>query len=180
MQITTINSIGASSTASWAGGKATISFTGTFDGAVCRIESSTDAGASWREVFPRNPGKLFSATTQSEVADIPAGLVRVFVNQAGAGTDVDLNVEPFGAKQTHVIVAAGIHDWAGGVATTDSIAVDGLQDTDVVVCNLVARSGTQTLDLVANDHANDQIALTLSANGADGTCKVSYLVLRAV
>lgn len=80
---------------------------------------------------------------------------------------------------THKVVAAGIHDWAGGAATTDSIAVTGLLATDIVLATLVARGGTETLELAGNDADNDQIDLTLSANGTDGTTKVAYAVLRA-
>lgn len=76
-------------------------------------------------------------------------------------------------------IAAGIHTWAGGAATADSIAVTGLVATDVVVCTLIARASTETLVLAANDAANDQIDLTLSANGTNGTTKLSYAVFRA-
>ena len=75
--------------------------------------------------------------------------------------------------------AFGVHTWAGGSATTDSISVAGLFATDVVVCTLVARSGSEQLVLAEVDADNAQIDLTLSANGTDGTTKVSYLVLRA-
>lgn len=77
------------------------------------------------------------------------------------------------------VIAAGIHAWAGGVATTDSIAVVGLEATDIVIATLVLRSGTQQLSLSVNDAANDQIDLTLSANGANGGEKIAYAVLRA-
>lgn len=77
------------------------------------------------------------------------------------------------------IVAAGIHTWAGGVATTDSINVAGLVATDIVLATLVQRSASQTLVVSLNDEANDQIDLTLSANGANGGEKIAYAVLRA-
>lgn len=77
------------------------------------------------------------------------------------------------------IVAAGIHTWAGGVATTDSIAVTGLLATDIVLTSLVLRSATQTLVSSVNDEGNDQIDLTLSANGANGGEKIAYAVIRA-
>lgn len=82
-------------------------------------------------------------------------------------------------KDDFEIFATGIHTWAGGVATTDSIAVVGLISTDIVLTTLVARNATETLILSVNDHTNDQIDLTLSANGANGVTKVSYIVLRA-
>ena len=77
------------------------------------------------------------------------------------------------------IIAAGIHTWAGGVATTDSITVVGLEATDIVIASLVLRSATQTLVTSVNDAGNDQIDLTLSANGANGGEKIAYAVLRA-
>lgn len=83
-------------------------------------------------------------------------------------------------KPTHRVIAAGIYTWAGGAATTASIAVTGLEATDIVQATLVARASTETLVLAANDAVNDQIDLTLSANGTDGTTKVAYSVLRAI
>lgn len=80
---------------------------------------------------------------------------------------------------SHKIVAAGIHDWAGGAATTDSISVTGLEATDIIQCTLVARAGSEVLELAANDAANDQIDLTLSANGTDTTTKIAYTVFRS-
>lgn len=81
---------------------------------------------------------------------------------------------------SHIPVASGIHDWAGGAAATDSIEVVGLLATDIVIATLVARAGAETLVMAANDAGNDQIDLTLSANGTDGTTKVAYTVLRAI
>jgi len=77
------------------------------------------------------------------------------------------------------VIAAGIHVWAGGAATTDSISVPGLLPTDIVIATLVQRSGTQQLGVAVNDEANDQIDLTLSAAGANGGEKIAYAVLRA-
>ena len=81
---------------------------------------------------------------------------------------------------THIVVAAGIHAWAGGAAATDSIAVVGLLATDVVQCTLVARAGAEVLEQAVNDAGNDQIDLTLSANGTNATTNVAYAVLRAI
>lgn len=85
-----------------------------------------------------------------------------------------------GFAPSHRVFAAGIHAWAGGAAATDSIAVAGLEPTDIVQATLVARAAAETLVLAANDAGNDQIDLTLSANGTNGTTKVAYSVLRAV
>lgn len=76
------------------------------------------------------------------------------------------------------IIATGIHTWAGGSATTDSISVTGLEATDVIHVNLIARASTETLVMAANDAGNDQIDLTLSANGTNGTTKLTYTVIR--
>jgi hypothetical protein len=81
---------------------------------------------------------------------------------------------------THKVIASGIHAWAGGAAATDSIAVAGLEATDVVQATLVAQGAAETLVKAVNDAANDQIDLTLSANGTNGTTKVCYTVLRAI
>jgi len=81
---------------------------------------------------------------------------------------------------SHVVVAAGIHDWAGGAATADTIAVAGLLVTDIVLCTLIARAAAEVLIMAANNAAADTIDLTLSANGTNTTTKVNWAVLRAV
>lgn len=106
---------------------------------------------------------------------VPTGLAVQFSN-----TPAEARAAIGQKDQTHFCVAAGIHDWAGGAATTDSIPVAGLLATDVVVCSLAARASTETLVLAVNDAANDQIDLTLSANGTNTTTKVAYVVMRAV
>jgi hypothetical protein len=86
--------------------------------------------------------------------------------------------DPDSSGGAYPIVAAGIYTWNGGAATTASISVAGLLVTDVVIATLAARASTETLVLVANDGGNDQIDLTLSANGTNGTTKIHYVVLR--
>ena len=113
------------------------------------------------------------------------GSVWVGVAMTPAATDNDIlevcdQPAPGPSTATHKVVAAGIHAWAGGTATTDSIAVVGLVATDIVIATLAARAATETLVMVANDAGNDQIDLTLSANGTDTTTKIHYQVLRAV
>lgn len=86
-----------------------------------------------------------------------------------------------GILPTHRIVAAGVHTWAGGAAATDSIAVTGLEATDVVLVNIQARgSGNPTSVIGTNDAGNDQIDLVMDQNGEDDVTKIGYAVLRAV
>lgn len=82
--------------------------------------------------------------------------------------------------QTHQTIAAGVHAWAGGAATTDSISIAGLAANDVIVATLAGRNSTEQLVLAVNDSANGQIDLTLSANGSNGNTKIAYQVLRAL
>ena len=86
--ISNITAVGLSASASWPGGLAKISFTGTFDGAVFRVEHSINGGTSWSEAFPRNPSHDFVATSEERSDVIPAGLIRVRTLKAGASTDV--------------------------------------------------------------------------------------------
>lgn len=91
-----------------------------------------------------------------------------------------IDCAPVKLAGSHEVIAAGIHVWAGGAATADSIAVAGLLETDVVVATLTARASTETLVMAANDAGNDQIDLTLGANGTNGTTKINYAVLRPI
>lgn len=120
---------------------------------------------------PAADGKLVKQTTGPAVA---------VALEACADEDDQIRVKYLGGEigAGKRIIAAGIHTWAGGAATTDSISVTGLEATDVVLCTLTARAATETLVLAANDAANDQIDLTLSANGTNATTKVNYLVIR--
>jgi hypothetical protein len=125
-----------------------------------------------------NIGQLCFVETNSIVSSAPgtngvvAGVVRK-VDSDGVWVDFGANVRSAG-----LILATGTHSWAGGAATTDSIPVAGLLSTDVVLCTLTARAATETLVLAVNDHANDQIDLTLSANGTNNTTRVAFLVIR--
>lgn len=103
---------------------------------------------------------------------VVAGIVRK-VDSDGVWVDFATHTRAAG-----FVFATGTHSWAGGAATTDSIAVTGLLSTDLVLCTLTARASTETLVLAVNDHANDQIDLTLSANGTNTTTKIAYVVIR--
>lgn len=138
-----------------------------------KMVASEAIGAGVR-VYAASSGKV--ATTGT----IPVGIALTAATQDDDILEVADGISvttPSGTS--HKIIAAGIHDWAGGSATTDSISVTGLESTDVVLCTLVARASTETLVLAANDAGNDQIDLTLSANGTDTTTKIAYAVLRA-
>lgn len=116
------------------------------------------------EIIEDNSGGTAAGTLAAQT------LPSVLVDNTGAPA-ADLDVD-------RTVLQAGIHTWAGGAATTDSITVTGILATDVIVATLVARNATETLVLAAHDVANGQIDLTLSANGADGTTLISYVVFR--
>lgn len=81
--ISSITSGGASASAAWGGGIATVTFSGTFNGAVCLVQYSTNGGISWADAFPRNPERLFESTSDSDSIYIPSGLIRVEVVKVG-------------------------------------------------------------------------------------------------
>lgn len=82
---------------------------------------------------------------------------------------------------SHIVVAGGVHDWAGGAATADSIDLSGtgLVAGDVVVASLAAAAGTEQLQTAVVDAGTDQVDLVLTENGTDTTTKVAYAVYRA-
>lgn len=124
-------------------------------------------------------GDEIEASANGKVIKLGSGPAIGVALEAGTDEDDVIRVRYYSAKGSFKVIAAGIHSWAGGTATTDSIAVTGLLATDIVLCTLIARAATETLALAANDAGNDQIDLTLSANGTDTTTKVAYAVLRA-
>lgn len=124
-------------------------------------------------------GDEIEAAADGKIVKLATGPAIGVALEAGSDTGDVIRVKYYGIQPNFRVVAAGIHTWAGGVATTDSIAVAGLLATDIVLCTLIQRSGAQTLVMAANDAGNDQIDLTLSANGANGGEKIAYAVLRA-
>ncbi len=120
--------------------------------------------------------ELEEAADGKLVKKVAGAAVAVALQACGDADDI-IRVRYFTGSGPRV-VAQGIHTWAGGAATTDSIAVAGLVATDVVIVTLNARAAAEVLAMAANDAAGDQIDLTLSANGTNGTTKLSYLVLR--
>lgn len=140
--------------------------------------SATSTGRSAAGILDDLEGSIaWVSVGEPERLVLANGAVAAAQLASGAVTLVKLAA---GITPTHRVIASGIHAWAGGAATTDSIAVPGLEATDIVQANLVARASTETLVMAANDAGNDQIDLTLSANGTDTTTKVAYSVLRAV
>lgn len=179
-ELTTITANGASGNITWVGGQATLTVTGTFDGAYFEWQYSVDSGSTWHHVFPPNPSKFYSSTSNTDTVYIPAGLIRIFVYNAGASTDVDINVEPFGLLDPKFeIFAAGVFSWTAE-SGTDNIPVDGLLSTDIVLANLAVARSTEFVRDAVNDAANDQIEINLSGTGVVGLTKVSYMVIRPV
>lgn len=129
-------------------------------GAVCYIEDDNTVGT--------DPGSF------GVVAGIFLGLDP---DTSKAWVDTRAN-SARGAVGPPQIVAYGVHTWAGGAATTDSISVSGLEPDDVVAAFVSAQDGSEEVSTAVNDAANNQIDLTLDANGADGTTLVNYIVLR--
>jgi hypothetical protein len=82
---------------------------------------------------------------------------------------------PPAMSASHYVFAAGIHTWAGGADTTDSIAVEGLLATDV----LLVTSGTGPAVVSAVKGSGATIDVTLATAGTDGTTKLNFGVLRA-
>lgn len=120
-----------------------------------------------------------------KVTDSPvAGCFYIGQAATAAGVDGDLielhDNAPVKVPGSHEVIAAGVHDWAGGAATADVISVAGLEAGDIVIATLAARAATEGLVGASIDDADDEIDLTLSANGTDTTTKVAYTVLRPV
>lgn len=124
-------------------------------------------------------GDEVQLAADGKVVKLASGPALGVALEAGSDTDDVIRVRYYSEKGGFKVYAAGIHSWAGGAATADSIAVAGLVATDIVLCTLIARASTETLVMAANDAGNDQIDLTLSANGTNTTTKIAYAVLRA-
>lgn len=121
-------------------------------------------------VYMEDEGNVATQANQEAVAGILLG----FDSDGNAIVDMRAAMPLGGAT----VFASGIHAWAGGAATTDSIAVTGLEATDIVLVSLSAIGGSETSVAGVNDAGNDQVDLTLDANGTDDDTQVSYLVLR--
>jgi hypothetical protein len=87
-----------------------------------------------------------------------------------------VEVLPWSGFNAKKAIFAGVRTWAGGSATTDAVTLTGLLTTDTVIATLNARASTETLVLAAP--TADTLTFTLSANGTNGTTKISYAVYR--
>lgn len=122
-------------------------------------------------------------TANGKVTDTPvAGSYKVGTSfEACGGDGKDFAVIPC-KPESPVLVASGVHTWAGGAATTDSIDTSGFPGsilaTDTILATIVAQAGSETTVVAEADAGNDQIDLTLDANGTDTTTKIAYQVWR--
>ena len=150
------------------------------DGQLTKVRPILTAGTIAKLVAT----SLFDANTilAADTDNTPAALEVAEQRLVGRVTDGNIAALT-GAEVASIVgdvgkvIAHGIHPWAGGAATTDSIAVSGMLATDTVLAVLTAVAATETLVLATP--GSDAIALTLGAAGTDGTTKVAYAVLRA-
>lgn len=128
-------------------------------------------------------GEKVYTTSGGKVTDTPAaGATLVGTALSAATADGDVIVVAHQKPEKPSLIGSGVHSWAGGAATTDSIDVSslpgGLLATDLVFVHLMAVASTETLSKALNDAGNDQIDITLSANGTNTTTKLAWAVYR--
>lgn len=125
--------------------------------------------------------RLYTAAAGKVTASPSMGSYQIGTAVTSAGDAEQVEVDPAEPVpySTHRVIAAGVHDWAGGAATQDTISIPGLADGDVVVATLVGTGTTEELKYVTTNTTTELINLFLTAQGVDGTTKVSYAVYRA-
>jgi len=123
-------------------------------------------------------GDELESYTDGQLVKRTTGQAEAIALETAAATGDQIRVKYLAPNRNLTVMACGVHVWAGGAATTDSISVPGLLATDVVLATLTLKSGTQYLVSAVNNAAADTIDIILSANGANTTCALSYAVLR--
>lgn len=123
-------------------------------------------------------GDELESFTDGKLVKKTSGALEAIALEACEDEDDQIRVKYVGVPRGLTVFACGVHVWAGGAATTDSIPVVGLLATDVVLVTLTKKSGTQYLLSAANNAAADTIDIILNAVGANTTNELSYAVLR--
>lgn len=77
---------------------------------------------------------------------------------------------------TKRVIQDGVHTWAGGAALTDTVAVVGIDATDIIHATTIADDGNAAV--VHAVAGVDLFTITLSENGANDTTKIAYTVIR--
>jgi hypothetical protein len=92
-QITSITTVGATSTSAWAGGEGNISVFGTFDGGSVRLEYSFDSGTSWIPFEDEAMQGLTIGVRRGFNFNLPACDLRGYAVNVGGATSLTVNIE---------------------------------------------------------------------------------------
>lgn len=131
--------------------------------------------------------EVISGANIGKVRTNPGGLVNVYSPGIAEEDGVDeqlVRVRPWprlisgtGAFQgTGQLLGSGIHIWAGGADTTDSIPVVGLLTTDVAIVTLHTQTATEVVKTA--QAASGQINVVTTNNAADTTTKLNWVAIR--
>lgn len=137
-----------------------------------RYLRATGTGTNVQDVvLATSWGELVGSVTGAHVPDAAAATAAALTDSTGGTASQTLN---------RYVRQAGIHAWAGGAATADSITVAGIAATDIVLVNLVAQGASSPTSVIGViDVGGGQIDLVLDLNGEDGVTKVAYLVIQS-
>lgn len=135
-------------------------------------------------IVPGSPVYASNTTNYDRVIGLPTGQGGLLGYKLGstngaAGDIIEiLDVSPNGGGS--IQIAAGVHTWGGGAATTDTIANTNVAAGDVVLLTIsVPGSGSPTVAFAVVDPGVG-VDLTLDQNGQDATTKIFYQVIRPV
>ncbi|MBR4598103.1 MAG: hypothetical protein IKO42_06895 [Opitutales bacterium] len=122
---------------------------------------------------------LYTANGGKVSASIAPGChkVGVALSSASGGGVVEVDPQGFGMK-AYEILACGLHTWAGGAATSDSLTISGIKQGDCAFAVLAQAGANETSVKAAIDAENSRIAFTLDSNGADNSTLINWMVVR--
>ncbi|MBO7520792.1 MAG: hypothetical protein J6T16_00955 [Opitutales bacterium] len=122
-------------------------------------------------LYSANGGKVSASISPS------CHKIGVALTSTSSGGVVEVDPQGFGMK-AYEILACGLHTWAGGAATTDSLTISGIREGDCAFAVLAQAGASETSVKAAIDAENSRITFTLDSNGANNSTLVNWMVVR--
>ena len=135
---------------------------------ICVLDGSASEGDI---LYSANGGKVSKSVSPS------CHKIGVALSSSSDGGLIEVDPQGFGMK-AYEILACGLHTWAGGSATTDTLSISGIKSGDCAFAVLAQAGASETGVKAAIDAENSRVEFTLDSNGLNGSTLINWMIVR--